>query len=142
MAVGDKQKLITEIVGTVLNEHPQTNKQFEWFINKHTKEHFGKNFNVIDKIFKTLNRNINANQNKRRTLLKCDAYFGGKYSDRTEQRAYLDCFRDLLLQYQELNPTLRINEFEVSDIYINNKVACNRIEQLLKYKLKYKLVKV
>ena len=40
MAVGDKQKLITDIVGTVLNERPQSDKTFNWFVNKHTKEHY------------------------------------------------------------------------------------------------------
>ena len=37
MAVGDKQRLITDIVATVLNEAAQTDRSFNWFINKHTK---------------------------------------------------------------------------------------------------------
>lgn len=197
MAVGDKQKLITEIVSKVLNEEAQTSKKFDWFINKHSKENFGKHFLTIDKIFKTLNGDINANQTKRSVALDCDAYFGGEYNfifefdefqhfssarlktiehyptnlklnfdlktwknlcltykdradnyrkaktttdfnfagGRTAQRAYLDCFRDLLPEVQELNPTLRINEFEVIGITKNDKEACNRIEQLLKTKL-------
>lgn len=197
MAVGDKQKLITEIVGTVLNEQAQTTKKFDWFINKHTKEHFGDRFSVIDKIFKALNGDTNANQSKRTVSLDCDAFFGGQHNfifefdefqhfssarlktfelyptgltvnfsieqwkqlckshkdkadkyrkskttnefdfdgGRTAQRAYLDCFRDLLPQQQNLKPTLRINEFEVLGIHANNKEACNKIEQLLKSKL-------
>lgn len=197
MAVGDKQKLITEVVSVVLNEQAQTRKKFDWFINKHSKENFGKHFSNIDKIFKSLNGDINANQTKRSVALDCDAYFGGQYNfifefdelqhfsssrlktienyptglkvnfdlvnwkklcqthkdiadnyrktktttdfnfigGRTAQRAYLDCFRDLLPEVQSLNPTLRINEFEVIGITSVDKEACNRIELLLKTKL-------
>jgi hypothetical protein len=198
MAVGDKQKLITSIVGMVLNEQPMTGKQFDWLINKHMKEYFGEHFVLIDKIFKSLNGDINGNQNKRTVLLDCDAFFGGEYNfifefdeiqhftsarlktlelypaglivnfnidkwkqlcknnkdkadkyrksrttadfdfdgGRSAQRAYLDCFRDLLPQQHGLSPTLRINEFEVATIHVNNKDACKKIEQLLKSKLK------
>lgn len=197
MAVGDKQKLITEIVSKVLNEQAQTRKKFDWFINKHNKENFGKHFSTIDKIFKLLNGDITANQTKRSVALDCDAYFGGQYNfifefdelqhfsssrlktienypsglkvnfdlanwkrlcqihndkadsyrktktttdfnfvgGRTAQRAYLDCFRDLLPEIQGLNPTLRINEFEVVGITKVDKEACNKIEQLIKTKL-------
>lgn len=197
MAVGDKQKLITEIVSKVLNDQAQTNKKFDWFINKHNKENFGKHFSTIDKIFKSLNGDITANQTKRSVALDCDAYFGGQYNfifefdelqhfsssrlktienypsglkvnfdlgnwkrlcqihkdkadnyrktktttdfnfvgGRTAQRAYLDCFRDLLPEIQGLNPTLRINEFEVVGITKVDKEACNKIEQLIKTKL-------
>ena len=197
MAVGDKQKLITEIVSKVLNEQAQTSKKFDWFINKHNKENFGKHFSTIDKIFKSLNGDITANQTKRSVALDCDAYFGGQYNfifefdelqhfsssrlktienypsglrvnfdlanwkrlcqihkdkadnyrktktttdfnfvgGRTAQRAYLDCFRDLLPEIQGLNPTLRINEFEVVGITQVDKEACNKIEQLIKTKL-------
>lgn len=197
MAVGDKQKLITEIVSKVLNEQAQTSKKFDWFINKHNKENFGKHFSTIDKIFKSLNGDITANQTKRSVALDCDAYFGGQYNfifefdelqhfsssrfktienypsglrvnfdlanwkrlcqihkdkadnyrktktttdfnfvgGRTAQRAYLDCFRDLLPEIQGLNPTLRINEFEVVGITKVDKDACNKIEQLIKTKL-------
>ncbi len=197
MPVGDKQKLITEIVSKVLNEPAQTDKKFPWFINKHNKEHFGKNYSTIDKIFKSLNGDGNASQAKRSVSLDCDAFFGGQYNlifefdefqhfsssrlktfdhyptglklnfdlsewkkhcstyrdradkyrksktttdfnfvgGRTAQRAYLDCFRDLLPEIQGLNPTLRINEFEVLGIFSINKEACNKIEQLLKTKL-------
>jgi len=198
MAVGDKQKLISEIVGKVLNEQAQTSKKFDWLINKHNKENFGKHFSTIDKIFKSLNGDINANQTKRSVALNCDAYFGRHYNfifefdelqhfsssrlktienypsslkvnfdlvnwkslcqihkdkadnyrktktttdfnfvgGRTAQRAYLDCFRDLLPEIQGLNPTLRINEFEVVGITKYDKEACNKIEQLIKAKLK------
>lgn len=197
MAVGDKQKLITAIVSKVLNEQAQTSKKFDWFINKHNKENFGKYFSTIDNIFKSLNGDITANQTKRSVSLDCDAYFGGQYNfifefdelqhfsssrlktienypsslkvnfdlanwkklceihknkadnyrktkttadfnfigGRTAQRAYLDCFRDLLPEIQGLNPTLRINEFEVVGISRLDKEACNKIEQLLKTKL-------
>jgi|GEM_PF-3568445 hypothetical protein len=80
MAVGDKQKLITDIVGTVLNERPQSDKTFNWFVNKHTKEHFADHFTVIEKIFKALNGNINTNQSKRTVSLECDAFFGGRHN--------------------------------------------------------------
>lgn len=80
MAVGDKQKLITEIVSIVLKEPAQTSKKFDWFINKHSKENFGKHFSTIDKIFNSLNGDLNANQTKRSVSLDCDAYFGGQFN--------------------------------------------------------------
>ena len=197
MAVGDKQKLITSILGIVLEHKPETDIKFNWFINKHNKDHFKTHFNCIDKIFKKLDGDIEANRNKRTVSLDCDAYFGGnlnfifefdefqhfssarlktftdyppelstsfsvedwkkhcflnknkadKYrkskhtadfnfeGGRTNQRAYLDCFRDLLPIDHGLNPTLRINEFEVSGIYSNNLDACKQIEKLIKLKL-------
>jgi len=91
MPVGDRQKLITGIVASVLGERPQINPTA--------------NFN----------------------------FYGG----RTAQRAYLDCFRDLLPQVYKLRPTLRINEFEVKGIYTNNEESCTRIEKLLNSKLKF-----
>ena len=198
MPVGDKQKLITSIVSIVLGETAQTNKKFDWFVNKHLREHFAEQFLTIDKIFNTLNGNFTANQSKRTKSLDCDAYFGGKYNfifefdefqhftsarlktlnlysktlkvnfqisewkklcelnkfkadnyrhskttadfnfegGRTAQRAYLDCFRDLLPKRNNLNPTLRINEFEVADIYNNNAASCKKIENILKVRLK------
>ena len=54
MPVGGRQKLITDIVATVLRERAQTDISFNWFINKHTQEHFGKHFTTIDKIFASL----------------------------------------------------------------------------------------
>lgn len=197
MAVGDKQKLITEIVSIVLGESAQTDKMFDWFINKHTKENFRQYFSVIDRIFVLLNGDINANQSKRTVRLDCDAYFGGQFNfifefdelqhftssrlisidnypadlklnfnliswkklcmehktkadnyrkekrtvdfdfvgGRTAQRAYLDCFRDLLPQVNNLNPTLRINEFEVSGITEISKESCMKIEKILTNKL-------
>ena len=197
MAVGDRQKLITDIVATVLNERAQTDISFDWFINKHSREHFGKHFPTIDKIFSALNGDRKASQNKRTITLDCDAYFGGRHNfifefdehqhfssarlktfdfyptdlkvnfsieqwrqlckthrdkadkyrkaktttdfnfvgGRTEQRAYLDCFRDLLPEINGLQQTVRINEFDVTDIYSNNKEACNKIEKLLSTKI-------
>jgi len=199
MPVGDRQKLITEIVGSVLGQKPQLDKSFEWFINKHTSDHFEKWHSTIDTAFRNLNGDLVANQSKRTQCLECDAYFGGqsnfifefdehqhfssarlktlelyptelkvnfsidewksqcrlykekadKYrksktttdfnfqGGRTAQRAYLDCFRDLLPQQHNLRPTLRINEFEVDGIYVNNKESCTRIEKLLNSKIKF-----
>ncbi|MCM5530311.1 hypothetical protein [Parasegetibacter sp. NRK P23] len=197
MAVGDRQKLITGIIATVLSERAQTNISFDWFVNKHTKEHFGKYFTTIDKIFTSLNGDKEASQAKRILTLDCDAYFGGQHNfilefdehqhfssarlktfefyptdlkvnfsiekwkqlckthkekadkyrkaktttdfnfegGRTAQRAYLDCFRDLLPLLHGLQPIVRINEFDVTDIYTNNKEACNKIEKLLETKI-------
>ena len=198
MPVGDKQKLITEIISTVIQEKPEQDKSFHWFINKHTTDHFGKHYDAIDKIFKTLKGNIVANQEKRSMSLQCDAFFKNNnfifefdehqhfssarlksfefypqelklnysindwkkycsiYKDkadkyrfskttvdfnfsggRTSQRAYLDCFRDLLPEQYGLRPTLRINEFEVVGISNNDKQACEKIERLLKSKINY-----
>jgi len=198
MATGDKQRLITSIVAEVLNEEARTDITFDWFINKHDKEYFGKHFTTIDKIFSSLGGDKQANQTKRTTKLKCDAYFGGQnnfifefdeyqhfssarlktlefyptelelyfdidkwkkycniYKDkadkyrknktasgfefeggRTAQRAYLDCFRDLLPEINGLRPTVRISEFEVASIFENNKEAYNKVEKLLKSKIR------
>lgn len=197
MAIGDRQKLITEIVATVLNEPAQTDISFDWFINKHTKEHFGNHFPTIEQIFTSLNGDRQASHTKRTMTLDCDAYFGGRYNfifefdehqhfssarlktfdfypadlkvnfsieqwkqlckthsdkadkyrkaktttdfnfvgGRTAQRAYLDCFRDLLPEVNGLKPTVRINEFEVTDIYSINNESCNIIEKLLTTKI-------
>ena len=72
MPVGDKQKLITAIVSTVLNEAAQT-KKFPWFINQHQKDHFKDSFQVIEKIYLELKGNSCV---KRIQLLQSDAYFG------------------------------------------------------------------
>lgn len=56
---------------------------------------------------------------------------------RTSQRAYLDCFRDILPCYHGLNPTLRINEFEIMDVLEDDKALLKRTEQLLKKKLTF-----
>jgi hypothetical protein len=104
MAVGDRQKLITDIVSTVLNERwKQLCKTHKDKADKYRKAKATTDFN----------------------------FAGG----RTAQRAYLDCFRDLLPLLHGLQPTVRINEFEVTDIYVNNQEACNKIEKLLKTKL-------
>jgi hypothetical protein len=54
---------------------------------------------------------------------------------RTAQRAYLDCFKDLLPPLYGLQPTVRISEFEVADIYSNDAASCKKIEALLKMKI-------
>lgn len=197
MPVGNKQKLIAEIIASVLGQRPQLDKSFEWFINKHTRSHFEKWYSLIDDIFCCLKGHWPANQSKRTQCLKCDAYFSGKYNfifefdehqhfssarlktlelyppelrvnfsvdewknkcrtykekadkyrkfkttidfnfqgGRTAQRAYLDCFRDILPVQHGLNPTRRINEFEVQDIHVNCKNSRSLIEGLLNDKL-------
>jgi hypothetical protein len=77
-------------------------------------------------------------------LNKADKYrFNKKTKDfnfeggRTCQRAYLDCFRDLLPQYYGLNPTLRISEFEVSGINEIDNEAIITIKKLLQEKLRF-----
>jgi hypothetical protein len=54
---------------------------------------------------------------------------------RTAQRAYLDCFRDLLPTQHGLQPTIRISEFEVIGIHSNNNDACAKIEKLIKSRI-------
>lgn len=197
MAVGDRQRLITGIVASVLNEQARIDTSFDWLINKHTQENFSKHFTTIDKIFTSLHGDNLASQSKRTMTLDCDAYFGGQHNfifefdeyqhfssarlktfefyptdlktnfsvdhwkelckthkdkadkyrkaktttdfnfvgGRTAQRAYLDCFRDLLPLLNGLQPTVRICEFEVADIHANGKEACNKIEKLLKTKI-------
>jgi hypothetical protein len=195
MPVGEKQKLITEIVSSILGERPRSEK-FHWFINQHQQGHFKESYHIIDKIHSDLGGN---NSIKRRVQLQCDAYFGGKYNflfefdefqhfstarltalnnypkdlklnysvdewkklclahavrankyrsnkvtidfnfvgGRTHQRAYLDCFRDLLPQHNNLNPTLRISEFEVIGINQINAETIGRITRLIEGKIKY-----
>jgi hypothetical protein len=57
---------------------------------------------------------------------------------RTCQRAYLDCFRDFLPEYNGLNPTLRISEFEVSEINSTTTNNVKLIKKLIDTKLLYK----
>ena len=64
-------------------------------------------------------------------LTKEFAFAGG----RTAQRAYLDTFKDLLPPLYGLQPTLRISEFEVSDIIKRDKYGRGKIEILLKEKM-------
>jgi hypothetical protein len=199
VAIGDRQRLITELVSLVLNEKGRTDISFDWLINKHTKECFGANYECIDRIFNSLKGDRNASHAKRTMRLDCDAFFGGKYNflfefdefqhfssarlktfedyptdiklnysidrwkkqceiskekadnyrkgkatadfnfhgGRTAQRAYLDCFRDILPEMHGLQPTIRISEFEVSDIFSKNHDSCKRIEKLLYEKMSY-----
>lgn len=64
----------------------------------------------------------------RRNKVAIDFNFEG---GRTAQRAYFDCFRDLLPKNNGLNPTLRISDFEVLDIDSISSENCKRIEKLL-----------
>lgn len=92
-----------------------------------------------------LKLNFNLSQWKQSCVankIKADKYRHNKTTvdfdfagGRTFQRAYLDCFRDLLPTLHGLRPTLRINEFEVADIYSSDKEACKKVENLLKSKL-------
>lgn len=79
-----------------------------------------------------------ANQAKankyRATKHTVDFDFAG---GRTSQRAYRDCFADFLPTLHGLNPTLRIAEFEVSNIKQNDALAKTVIEKLLAKKLKH-----
>lgn len=197
MQVGDKQKLITEMVQIVLNQKAELDQKFGWFVNKHFQKDFKNYFSSIENIFNKLNGNKLGNDNKSIKKLQTDAYFGGKHNflfefdeyqhfssyrklsldlypknlklnfdvdewknlcllnslkadryrfskqtkdfnfngGRTAQRAYLDCFRDILPEVNGLNPTLRLNEFEVSGIDRNNLENCNKIEKLILKKL-------
>jgi hypothetical protein len=56
---------------------------------------------------------------------------------RTAQRAYLDCFRDILPSLHGLRPTLRISEFEVAGVVDNNTQSRALVEQLLEKKLSH-----
>jgi len=56
---------------------------------------------------------------------------------RTCQRAYLDCFRDLLPQHNGLNPTLRIAESEVIGVNDITLDSITKIEHLIKNKLNF-----
>lgn len=55
---------------------------------------------------------------------------------RTAQRAYLDCFKDLLPRLHGLNPTMRISEFEVAEITNNDKESRDMIRKIIEIKLK------
>lgn len=89
------------------------------------------NFDIEE--WKTLCKKNMVDADKyRKTKTTVDFNFIG---GRTAQRAYFDCFRDLLPENQGLKPTLRINEFEVRGIVEVNVDSCNKIEELLKIKL-------
>jgi hypothetical protein len=55
---------------------------------------------------------------------------------RTAQRAYLDCFRDILPTLHGLQPTVRICEFEVMGVVENNSQSRSFMERLLEKKFK------
>ncbi len=196
MPVGDLQKIVTNVVSTVLGETAETSKTFDWLINKHLPENFREHFPTIEDIFNLLNGDINANQNKRIVRLPCDAYFdkhkfifefdeyqhftaarlatfelypknlrtnypvakwqelcevnhfrGDAYRQnkvtpdfnfeggRTAQRAYFDCFRDLLPTQNGLNPTLRISSFDIEKVLIKGADICKEIEKILDTRL-------
>lgn len=86
MAVGDQQRLITEILAEVLNEKAETNISFEWLKNKHLEldfknEKLGINlFPVVENIFAKLKGDKNGMASKGARVLKPDCYFGGKYN--------------------------------------------------------------
>lgn len=80
MAVGDKQRLIIDVMQEVLQEPAQTNISFKWLNNKHLPEDFGIHYNTIEKIFDALNGDKMGMDNKGERVLKPDCYFGGKYN--------------------------------------------------------------
>ncbi len=197
MAIGDRQKLITSIISTVLEEPARTNIVFPWFKNKHTQDDFGDRYPVIESIFKALGGDSYQNSIKNARSLDCDAYFGGKWNfmfefdefqhfstprlkalelypahlnltfecnqykmlckvrkekadkyreskttpdfdfsgGRTAQRAYFDCFRDLLPDLHDLNPTLRITEFEVASVLANTPQSQEVVREIVAEKL-------
>lgn len=54
---------------------------------------------------------------------------------RTAQRAYLDCFRDILPSLHGLNPTIRIAAFEVVEVTGNDARGRAIVKKLLRKKL-------
>ena len=197
MAVGDRQRLITEIVAGVLGEPARSGLTFPWFKNKHTEADFGRHYLLISTIFQALKGDLQANRNKATRPLKCDVYFGGNHNcmfefdefqhfstprlqalqlypsdlcttfdigqytrdckahreeadryrsnkrtrdfdfkgGRTAQRAYFDCFRDLLPEIHGLNPTLRIAECEVQSVYVDDVESRSVVRDLIEQKL-------
>lgn len=79
MAIRDREKLITSIVGVVL-ECESSKIKFEWLKNKHLKEDFQDYFNLVNGIFESLNGNQQELENKKNTYLQYDAMFGGTYN--------------------------------------------------------------
>lgn len=56
---------------------------------------------------------------------------------RTSQRAYLDCFRDLLPQHNGLNPTMRISDFEVKEINVINSDNIRKVKKLIENRMQF-----
>ena len=86
MAVGDQQKLITQIIADVLGQKAVTDISFDWLKNKHVEEDFRNDqlginlFPEIKNIFSKLNGSNSGMQSKSIRKLKPDCYFGGKYN--------------------------------------------------------------
>lgn len=196
MAVGDKQRLIIQVLQEVLSEPAETNISFGWLKNKHLVEDFGDYFETINKIFLNLGGSSEGMQSKGARVLKPDCYFGSKYNfifefdelqhftsykkivlqnypktlsygfdvdlyvkycdqysreaikkgptgyrkpkeefpfenGRAAQRAFFDAFRDILPTLHGLNPTIRISEFEVKNIFSVNDNAKEIIKGIL-----------
>lgn len=91
------------------------------------------NFNVEEWI-KQCKKNKHKADEYRKAKTTTDFNFS---RGRTAQRAYLDCFRDFLPEENGLNPTLRINEFEVEGIYLINDTSLKILDNIIKQKLKY-----
>lgn len=202
MAVGDKQKLIIQVIEDVLQEKAETDVSASWLKNKHLPEDFKNEelnldyYPVIDKIFLKLGGNRKGLESKQTRALKPDCYFRGNFNflfefdelqhftsyklialenypselmlgfdistyklyckihkdkaikkgptgyrkpkeefpfenGRAAQRAFFDAFRDILPPLHGLNPTLRITEFEVKEIFGNNDKAKEIIKNIL-----------
>lgn len=70
MAVGDKQKLVIEILEIILGEQAQTNKQFPWLSNKHKSNDFGSFYPSIIRIFNELGGSKQGLEDKKRSFIK------------------------------------------------------------------------
>lgn len=200
MPVGERQSHVTKMVSKVLGINPTDKQKFDWLQSKHAKPDFGKHYDLINEIFIKLNGDRFAQQAKRSSNLRPDAYFGEEYNfifefdemqhfssnrlltlelypenlklgfsiekykelcnlyssesnkyrikiktkefnfegGRTAQRAYFDCFRDLLPEIHGLNPTLRISEFDFNGMTIGDKQSLTKIEEIVaNYKSKF-----
>jgi hypothetical protein len=79
MPIRERQILITQIIGKVLNELPRQQK-FHWLTNKLREEHSGKHYDTLMALFQALGGDTAAHTNKREVTLVSDSYFGAKYN--------------------------------------------------------------
>jgi hypothetical protein len=79
MPVRDRQRLITDILATVLGQ-PPGNPSFGWMTNKQAEDDSGEPYVSLRAIFKALRGNAEAHALKRERPLNCDASFGGSYN--------------------------------------------------------------
>jgi hypothetical protein len=79
LPVRDRERLITDILSTVLKE-PPGNPSFGWMTNTQGGEAHAEPYASLRAIFKALRGNAEAHALKRERPLKCDAFFGGSYN--------------------------------------------------------------